>query len=446
MKKFLAIFLAALMLVSVSVLMGSAAGELLDRVNGTDLDGTALMIKGDDIHAVADGSKQPVYINKMNKAGAAGDAVILTGDIFSLIGETDEDFKDFAGIVATYNRTQYRYVVTEVLAGGADKSDVEIPADGFALLVSTGDSTVDTWKTKAGTNKTNIGQYKANDTVAVQGLPVGDVKFDFYKTSTAPTLDGIIGVNEYGDAVMEINGQSQFCDYRHFEANDQYATGKFYATYDADYIYLGWEIDSENHYYPVGTEDSGMWAVDCVQINISTINPRAMENLEHFDRWADTYGDSKYMYQIGVGVNENGETKKVTWIGAAGEWEGKATRDDNAGKTIYEAKLPKAAFAVEGYELDLTDGNKIGISFTINTHDGTKQRVIRLRDGGGIFGSNDYSKHPEVTLKGTYVEPVESEEESKDGTPITSDMTVTVFSIIAVIAMAGTVLALKRAR
>lgn len=445
MKKFLAIFLAALMLVSVSVLMGSAAGELLDRVNGTDLDGTALMIKGDDIHAVADGSKQPVYINKMNKAGAAGDAVILTGDIFSLIGETDEDFKDFAGIVATYNRTQYRYVVTEVLAGGADKSDVEIPADGFALLVSTGDSTDDAWKTKAGTNKTNIGQYKANDTVAVQGLPVADVKFDFYKTSKAPTLDGIIGVDEYGDAVMDIDGDSTFCDYRHFELNDQYATGKFYATYDADYIYLGWEIDSEHHYYPVATADSGMYEVDCVQINISTINPNSKENLEHFDGWADTFAHSKYMYQIGVGVNENGDTKTVNWINSPGAWEAKATRDDDAGKTIYEVKLPKASFAVAGYELDLTDGNVIGVSFSINTNDG-KTRVMRLRDGGGIFGSNDWGKTPVVTLKGTYVEPVESKDESKGGTPGTSDMTIAVFSIIAVIAMAGTVLALKRAR
>ena len=376
----------------------------IDRKEGADLNGKALMIKGDDIQANADGTKQPVYINKFNKVGSEGDTVILTGDVFTTIGKTNADFKDFIGVVATYDMTKYRYVVTLILSSGTDKSNTAIPKDGFVLLASTKnapDTAAAAWKTSSATNKVNITKYASNDTVAVQGVSVADVKFDFYKTTKAPTLDGIIGANEYGAAIMEIKGTNPWCDYRHFEKDDQYATGKFYATYDADYLYLAWEITSEHHYYPVATKDDGMWAVDCVQINISTINPNSTENYNHFNRWSDKYSDTRYMYQMGIGVNENGETKKTNWINTPGDWQAKATRDNAAGKTIYEVKIPKTSLAIEGYELDLSDGNIIGVSFTINTHDGTKQRVMRLRDGGGIFGSNDFSKTPVVTLKGS---------------------------------------------
>ncbi|HBL83345.1 MAG: hypothetical protein A2Y17_05345 [Clostridiales bacterium GWF2_38_85] len=449
MKKIISIFLVAMLLVSMTLILGSA--ETFDRTAGVDLDGSAYMMKGNDGHPAAGAAPQAVYINKMNKAGGLADCVILTGDVCDTVGDAGS-FGWWPGVVVEYSRTSYKYEVTQVLpCDGVDKSAIEVPEDGFVLLAHKWEAALDpdntiaaAWQTTSVSNATNIALYAVGDAVAVQGLPVASIQWDFYKTTSAPTLDGIIGASEYGDAIMEINGESQFCDYRWFEANDQYATGYFYATYDDEYIYLGWDISSENHYYPVATADSGMWAVDCVQINISTINPNTMENLDHALNWLDGAGATTYMYQIGLGVNDDGVTKQTNWINASGTWEGKATRDDDAGKTVYEVKLPIANFAIEGYELSVADNNIIGVSFTINTYD-TKQRVVRLRDGGGIFGSNDWSKTPVVTLKGEYVEPVESTTESESSTIPTGDG-IAVVAVIAVISLFGLAVVVKKAR
>jgi hypothetical protein len=89
------------------------------------------------------------------------------------------------------------------------------------------------------------------------------------------------------------------------------------------------------------------------------------------------------------------------WFSNNLEFEGKATRNDNTATTIYEVKIPLEAFNAEvpGYETTFEAGTELGVSFSINTSDNGTSRVVRLRDGGGIFGSNDFSKIPTVTLK-----------------------------------------------
>lgn len=50
------------------------------------------------------------------------------------------------------------------------------------------------------------------------------------------------------------------------------------------------------------------------------------------------------------------------------------------------------------YQIEaLEAGVELGVSFSVNTHEGETSRV--LRDAGGIFGSNDFSKIPVLTLK-----------------------------------------------
>ena len=52
------------------------------------------------------------------------------------------------------------------------------------------------------------------------------------------------------------------------------------------------------------------------------------------------------------------------------------------------------------YQIEaLEAGVELGVSFSVNTHEGETSRVLRLRDGGGIFGSNDFSKIPVLKLK-----------------------------------------------
>ena len=81
--------------------------------------------------------------------------------------------------------------------------------------------------------------------------------------------------------------------------------------------------------------------------------------------------------------------------------EGSAKRDDTLGKTVYEVAIKAAdiSAAFANYDVNFEKDTEFALSFSINTDDGS-QKVLRLRDGGSIFGRNDYSKAPNAVLLG----------------------------------------------
>ena len=258
-------------------------------------------------------------------------------------------------------------------------------------------------------NVANLRSYTVGASVELDGISAKQIHWEFESISKAPVLDGIINIGEYGDAILEFDGTSPEVDYRGFDANDKYATGAFYATYDADNLYLAWEIASEKHECPLATdaEAGQMWQYDCVQIVLGAMNPNDSRNLDSALCWSGAPGGANvkaydWTLEIGIAVNNNGDTLLCeNWFSNNLEFEGKATRNDDTATTIYEVKIPLEAFNAEvpGYETTFEAGTELGVSFSINTSDNGTSRVVRLRDGGGIFGSNDFSKIPTVTLK-----------------------------------------------
>ncbi|HPE95874.1 MAG TPA: hypothetical protein PLT66_07410, partial [Bacillota bacterium] len=173
------------------------------------------------------------------------------------------------------------------------------------------------------------------------------------------------------------------------------------------YLYLAWSIASEKHSCPVAVgSETSIWQYDCAQIVISTLNPNDSKNLDNALCWSGSpsgTGTTAYDWnvEIGIAVNDDGDTLLCkNWFSNNLEFEGSASRNDDTATTVYEVKIPLSALNTEcpGYETTFESGTQLGVSFSINTNDGIT-RVVRLRDGGGIYGSNDMSKVPCITLE-----------------------------------------------
>ena len=360
-----------------------------------------------------------VRFNQWNGEAELGDTLFLTGEGGTkLVDACTGDYaslEDFAIAVVSYDMATYRYKVTAVSAAGEDKSSLTFPEDGFAIAVSdvlgTENEELRTsdFKRVNASNVANLRSYTVGASVELDGISAKQIHWEFESISKAPVLDGIINIGEYGDAILEFDGTSPEVDYRGFDANDKYATGAFYATYDADNLYLAWEIASEKHECSLAADADAaqMWQYDCVQIVLGAMNPNDSRNLDSALCWSGAPGGANvkaydWTLEIGIAVNDNGDTLLCkNWFSNNLEFEGKATRNDNTATTIYEVKIPLEAFNAEvpGYETTFEAGTELGVSFSINTSDNGTSRVVRLRDGGGIFGSNDFSKIPTVTLK-----------------------------------------------
>ena len=110
--------------------------------------------------------------------------------------------------------------------------------------------------------------------------------------------------------------------------------------------------------------------------------------------------DNNVVRQTGYAVNDNGETLVVTWLGAQTNGHSAVcTRDDAAGKTYYEITVPWSDIGNKEDNLDPVKGNIFGLSISINSgSENSEFKNITLRDGGGIIGTVDWTKIPEITL------------------------------------------------
>lgn len=339
---------------------------------------------------ISDATSLP--ISKFNEEVVELDTGVFTSDYGKTIKSLDQDYSDFAVIVAEYDHTKFGYYKSATYEAGTAPQDVAIPADGFVIVI---------WKELA--DKINAITATQNP-LFPHGFAVNtglDAKIT--KTKTAPTVDGKVSSKEYGKAVWSIKPDNKLVSYAQFEVNNYTSTADVYMTYDADYLYLGVVVDTPNHDNSVTVDNpGGMWAYTCIQVNFAAYDRDTEYMQEHWDWQIDkTSSDDNMIRQYGFGVNNEGETVTCLWMGA-GERpnsECKVIRDNNTKITTYEAaiKWSDLGSVEEPFAPEKGDSFGLSISFNLGSAN-TEFKNITLRDGGGIIGINDWSKTPTITL------------------------------------------------
>ncbi|HBR30892.1 MAG TPA: hypothetical protein DD733_02295, partial [Clostridiales bacterium] len=242
----------------------------------------------------------------------------------------------------------------------------------------------------------------------VHGIQIGDVSISLKKATTAPKIDGNVSAAEYGAAKWVVNENNKLWDYSQFEVGNYYETAEVYSTYDNNNLYLGVVVNIPYHYCPV-TQDTAVsiWKYTCIQVQICAEDPLGEYISEHFDWVTDKKStDENVVRQYGFSVNGEGETVYTVWQGTPATFDGsvKCIRDDDAQVTYYEVSIPWSELGSEEHPFSLADADRIGLSVSINSTSeedsaADKWKNLKLRDGGGIIGRNDFSKIASVELK-----------------------------------------------
>ncbi len=335
-----------------------------------------------------------IALTKINAAPAYGDSALYTYEYGLKLG--DYDWSNYAVLVCKYDHTVFGYVQDKLydVSSTESKKDIEIPDDGFVLAVSKDNDAL--YK--------KLANIKSGNKFFVHGVQVTPVEYSVKASTTAPVIDGSIGLTEWEEYLIEtIDENNVFWDYSQFEVNQYEITAKIYATYDADNLYFAVVVDTPDAYCPVTSANaSSMYAYCCIQVNIVDQSPLSDYMLSHYDHIIDTTAVTEgHIRQYGFAVNENGDTVPVVWMGANTTFTGsaKVVRDADAEQTIYEVSVPWAEIGLETVE----SGADFGLSISINTTNKTdaaasKWKNIKLRDGGGIILRNDWAKIPVCTL------------------------------------------------
>ena len=334
-----------------------------------------------------------IRLTKINEVAEYGDIVLFTKEFGSTISTGSETYEDFAILVCTYDHKVFSYTRTSLKPVGEDatKSTTRIPADGFVIAVSK----------EQKTEITRLNGIKDENKFFVHGLQIGDVSLTLNKLTKAPVIDGKISASEYGAAKWKVDEKNILWDYSQFEKDNYYATAEVYSAYDKNYLYIAVIVDSPNHYCPLDQANaSGMWNKECIQVNISSLDPKGDYISENYDFVTNPKAVTDgIVRQYGFAVNDKGETLHVVWIGIEKEFTGKAVciRDSVNQKTYYEVAIPWSELGSEAYPFDVNNAERIGFSISINStsEDDAGANIwknIKMRDGGGIILRNDWSK------------------------------------------------------
>lgn len=338
-----------------------------------------------------------IRLTKINEPVVAGDVALFTKSFGASLKTGTETYKDFAVLVCTYDHSIFGYKKTSLVDDESDKSATAIPADGFVIAISK-------------LQKSEIAKLKNikdSDKFFPHGVRIADLTVTLKKATKAPTIDGKINANEYGTALWKIDEKNKFWDYSQFVKDNYYVKGEVYATYDDNNFYLGVIVDSPEHYNPV-TEStkSGMYQYYCIQVNLYAVDPLSDYMSEHFDHVIDQTAFNEGMIrQYGFGLSDDGETLWVVWMGVDKNFTGQAkiTRDDGAQKTYYEVAIPWSELGKSDNPFSIKGVDKVGFSISINCTNKDdvaegRWKNLKLRDGGGIIGRNDWSKGVTVVL------------------------------------------------
>lgn len=336
-----------------------------------------------------------IRLTKINEAVVPGDVALFTKKFGSKIAKGSETYKDFAVLVCTYDHSIFGYKKTSLVDNDSDKSSTAIPADGFVIAVA-----------KSSTEYKKLKNIKDDNKFFPHGIQIADQSVTIKKAKKAPTIDGNITTAEYGTRLWKIDENNKLWDYSQFEKDNYYVKGEVYATYDDNNFYLGVVVDTPEHYNPVTESNkSGMYQYYCIQVNLYAVDPLGDYISEHYDHVIDSKAkDDGNIRQYGFSLNDSGETLSVVWMGVDTTFTGEAkvVRDKND-KTIYEVAIPWKELGTKDKPFTIQGVKKVGFAVSINCTNEAEAKAgkwknLKMRDGGGIIGRNDWSKGASVTL------------------------------------------------
>lgn len=338
-----------------------------------------------------------IRLTKINEPVVPGDVALFTKSFGSSLKSGSETYKDFAVLVCTYDHKVFGYTKTSLVDNDSDKSSTAIPADGFVIAISKSQKT----------EIAKLKNIKDGDKFFPHGVRIADLTVTLKKAKTAPTIDGRISATEYGTALWKIDENNKLWDYSQFVKDNYYVKGEVYATYDDNNFYLGVIVDTPENYNPCTTADAvNMYKYYCIQVNLYSVDPVGDYISQHFDHIIDqtAYNEGK-IRQYGFSVNDKGETLTVVWMGIDKTFTGQAkvVRDNAAQKTYYEVAIPWNELGKSDSKFSIKGVDKVGFSVSINCtnkddESAGRWKNLKLRDGGGIIGRNDWSKGVTVIL------------------------------------------------
>lgn len=299
---------------------------------------------------------------------------------------TPAGLEDYAVLVAEYQaKPLFGYVKTAYYAVGEASAAVNIPADGFVVVVH---------KYQEAAVKA-LAAYGTDDSIYPHGIQVKNITWNATYVAVAPTVDGVVNANEYGAAVSHVEVDNADWDYAQFSEEDYDIVADIYIAYDAEYLYYAIVVGMDYHYCPDATS---LWNQCAIQVNTLTCAPTGDYVSQHYDNIVDSTAASEGVCrQVGYGVTNAGESVFESYMGGGKSGEYKVVRDETNQQTIYEVKI---SWTDIGFEEAPKTGDSFGLSFSLNAReDATTWKNVKMRNGGGIIGRNDWSKMATVTLK-----------------------------------------------
>ncbi len=235
------------------------------------------------------------------------------------------------------------------------------------------------------------------------GIPTYGLEETISKATTAPTIDGEVSALEYGNALWVVDETNKFWAYSDFVEGEYYATAEVYMTYDDDKLYVGVVVDSPYHHCPLTAGGaSGMWAYECIQVNVGSIAPDDELMAKNFDWNLNPYlGSQKIFTQLGFGVSStDGTPISCAWIGnTLMKYDYVGKRDKENEKTVYEFAIDWDQIGGGDYVCSGETGSAFSFAVSVNsTNEKSGWRNIFMRNGGGIIGRNDFSKSAKIIL------------------------------------------------
>ena len=215
--------------------------------------------------------------------------------------------------------------------------------------------------------------------------------FLIYRTKEVPEIDGVIEKGEYPEKALidswklsDGPGEDTFFPDQYQVTDDEDLEIKFYALHDTKNLYLTWEVHTRYESYPPQDIETGWWYEYCgIQMMITLGVPDHTEIQFQTQEW-----DGEY-YEIGLARLNDGRPTVYCWNApwkhenlenTVRDWDIAIDRDDAAGVTVYECKLPLEEL---GIEYNSTFGAEFGLNFGVTAHENWNiaPGMVEWRDG-----------------------------------------------------------------
>lgn len=344
-------------------------------------------------------SADSIRLTKIDDIAEVGDVACFTPEFGTSIYVDGEDYADYAILVVEYDKTTYSYQMKQVikLDDNTDKSNVEIPADGFVVAI----------------HKYQEAMLKVLDKVGDKEIYPSNFQpynytYDVKNTDTPFVIDGVVG-DEWSDyRIDSIDETNPNWDYRQFDLKeDSPITADYYMAYDDTGIYFAVVVNAEQcKWMPGINEDNAtsMWSYTCIQVNTCDQSPVSEYMLEHaqFGSGDQLSVSEDHVRQLGFSGGDDGGSYACVWMG------GSHTKlHDNVSYVCifdaeneiitYEVYLPYEEINIDPAEIG--PGYEFSISISINSSIDSAWKNIRARNGGGIIGMNEFSKMPVCVMQ-----------------------------------------------